>query len=270
MLYYNDAGNIFRTLVQACLGSSDICELYGIDVVEFADTVWKVLTPEAASGMTVMLAQIVVMPRTLSSKLFGGNLKDDGRRNVAYTRARYFLSTHILEECVECKGAPEHWQKHLKMIQGDDLDVVHINCNNEATDCYARAHAWLSSAETSEKQETSQLQALRQQTESLPAIIAQCVATEIGAELPKTKTIGIPFVASLYAEAFADNREHACPKEEQTFHMSPTLHNHEIKISFLNQFQAKRVACLFCFSLGVFADGVCIIILMEGKPTRYT
>ena len=62
------------------------------------DTLWKVLTPEAASGAEATFVNLAIIPRTVQHADLEGNLRDDGRRNVALTRSRLFTSTHVSAE----------------------------------------------------------------------------------------------------------------------------------------------------------------------------
>ena len=106
MIYMNDVRKNFESCVNALLQNVEIRAAYGIDVNTNPEALWKVRTPEAASGMTVGLAQLVLMPRTMDFQDLFGNMRGDGRSNVGLTRARLFLSVHISNGCLQADDTP--------------------------------------------------------------------------------------------------------------------------------------------------------------------
>ena len=65
MFYMNDVRKNFESCVNAVLHNDKICAAYAIASNQNQEALWKVRTPEAASGMTVGLAQLVLLPRTM-------------------------------------------------------------------------------------------------------------------------------------------------------------------------------------------------------------
>ena len=122
LFYLNGQREVFQTLVAGALQDKEICQAYGIKEDDVPDTLWKVLTPEAASGMTVVLAQRAVLPRNLSQQDVRGNMRDDGRWDVGTSRCRLFMSNHVSAECLMAEDKAHCWNKLGQARQVNQFD----------------------------------------------------------------------------------------------------------------------------------------------------
>ena len=113
IFFKNATREVFEVLVELHLQSPRVCEAYGINIPVAPDRLWRVLTPHAASGMSSILCQLVIVPRTMDKQDLHGHMKDDGRRNVALSRARQRLSMHVSVGCTMGADAPATWSKHF-------------------------------------------------------------------------------------------------------------------------------------------------------------
>ena len=91
--------------------NKEILAAYGIECLERPRDVWRVITPDSVSGMTVVMAQPVVMPRRMDKQDVVGNLACDGRRNIAMTRAFWLVSWHVCEECLDAAPKNSPWER---------------------------------------------------------------------------------------------------------------------------------------------------------------
>ena len=144
LFYANDAIEIFHTLVVGLLHDKNICNAYRIASTENVDRLWKVLTPEAASGAEATFVNLAIIPRTVQHADLEGNLQDDGRRNVALTRSRLFTSTHVSAESLQDSNSPVFWERYNKQLIDKTylgkLEVVH--CHKDDTNLGKHTVAW--------------------------------------------------------------------------------------------------------------------------------
>ena len=109
IIYLHIVRDVFEQCKRACLGDETILTAFGLDPAIDYNSVWVVSTPETASGESVKFVQIAVVQENLF-----GNHRCAGRRNVCYSRAQLFLSTHMLSECFKGVDIPETWKNILK------------------------------------------------------------------------------------------------------------------------------------------------------------
>ncbi len=131
LFWSNDAGVSFNLLVRGALADPHLLSAFDLpeDLGEHRD-VWRVLTPEAASGTDVLLCQCTVLPRTLAGFDLQGNTKDSKRRNVAYSRSTIATSSHECAECFQDPKAAVHWTKHWGAgIRSQDVKVARVDCS---------------------------------------------------------------------------------------------------------------------------------------------
>ncbi|CAK0810108.1 unnamed protein product [Prorocentrum cordatum] len=120
MVLANDVRVNFDVVVRGALENATLMESFGIPA-EACDAphLWRVMTPEAASGADALLQQTTVFPRNLGAFDVQGNARDAMRRNVAFTRGILFASSHECIECLEDGRAAPHWKAHFDASQRD-------------------------------------------------------------------------------------------------------------------------------------------------------
>ena len=123
IVWYNGPREILEILIASVMQNKRILAAYCLEPVERIQDFWRVLTPDSVSGMTVVMAQVLVMPRCIDIDSWKvnptpvGNLACDGRRNIAMTRAFEMLSWHIAEEVLNSSADGSHWDKMKEEIE---------------------------------------------------------------------------------------------------------------------------------------------------------
>ncbi|CAK0857873.1 unnamed protein product [Prorocentrum cordatum] len=125
MVWANDVRVNFDVVVRGALENAALMESFGMPA-EACDAphLWRVLTPEAASGADAPLQQTTVFPRNLGAFDVQGNARDAMRRNVGFARGILFASSHECVECLEEGRAAPHWKAHFDASQRDRALVV--------------------------------------------------------------------------------------------------------------------------------------------------
>ena len=136
IIYLHIVRDVFEQYKRACVADENILQAFGLDPSIDYNSVWDVSTPEIASGESVKLVQIAVV----QDNLFG-NHKCSGRRNVSFSRAQMFMSTHMISECFKGDEVPDTWKAHFKVLRtsGFGFSPSEVPCDRRAVGC-ATAH----------------------------------------------------------------------------------------------------------------------------------
>ena len=136
IIYLHMVREVFEQYKRVCLDDDSILNAFGLDPSIDYNAIWVVTTPEVASGESVKLVQIAVVQENLF-----GNHRCSGRRNVCYSRAQLFLSTHMLSECFDHGELPDVWKKHFEELRGNKYSVTDVECADGIVGC-AVAESW--------------------------------------------------------------------------------------------------------------------------------
>ena len=109
IIYLHIVREVFEHYKHACLNDDSILTAFGLDPSIDYNAIWIVTTPEVASGESIKLVQVAVVQENLF-----GNHRCSGRRNVCYSRAQLYLSTHMLSECFDHGDLPDVWKNILR------------------------------------------------------------------------------------------------------------------------------------------------------------
>ena len=123
IIYLHIVREVFEHYKHACLSDDSILTAFGLDPSIDYNAIWIVTTPEVASGESIKLVQVAVVQENLF-----GNHRCSGRRNVCYSRAQLYLSTHMLSECFDHGDLPDVWKKHFEELRGNAYAVTNIEC----------------------------------------------------------------------------------------------------------------------------------------------
>ena len=142
-LYGKHCINTLILLVKFVLEDREICGLYQLSAGQYSIADWKVMTPEASSGITVILSQFTVVPRDTTGADLQGNLRDEGRFHVGMTRQKHYLSLHLMSECFQDTRVT-HWMKLWRLLTSEvfEGDVHHVQTKDFASRNYVPSSAW--------------------------------------------------------------------------------------------------------------------------------
>ena len=118
IIYGNDILVNFTAVLLGVSKNKRVLEAYGLDPNVNYLKLWSTGTPESVSGETSILAQPMHFPRIKNQADMLGNPADGGRRTVAYTRNRLFISSHICAENLNMENLGETWKLHRDHLQG--------------------------------------------------------------------------------------------------------------------------------------------------------
>jgi len=153
-VYLNKVKAPLEHFILGALRDRNVCKLYGLDPALPFSKLWMFLTPEASSGMTVLMEQLLILPRMVLQADLAGNMKDDGRRNVGYTRMRIFTSTHQCGECFTQETLSPPWRMHWQALRDGSVteDVFTRHCKDTEVQDWGLPAFGASSQHLSDKQ----------------------------------------------------------------------------------------------------------------------
>ena len=130
LVWANDVRVNFEVVVRGALDNAALLDLFDLPAeIGDAPNLWKVQTPEAASGADALLQQTTVFPREVSEFDVQGNTGDAKRRNVAFSRGILLASAHECAECLQDRRAAAHWKAHLAVSLRDaDIAIWDVSC----------------------------------------------------------------------------------------------------------------------------------------------
>ena len=145
LFYKNACRDEFEILVECLLRDEKICAAYGFPLPARPSKVWRVLTPQAASGRSCVLAQVALLPRESRGQDLLGHMKDPKRHVIVNSRSRRYLSHHVSAGCMDSKPMPEIWQKHFFPQKRVDYSCNWLTFRKNDTHPFigSRVVAWL-------------------------------------------------------------------------------------------------------------------------------
>jgi len=116
IMYYNDVLIPFNEYKRGLVEDRSILQAYSLPLDRDYSAHWLTFTTDTVVGEDVLLSQLVVLPRVIGSADTRGNLKCQGRRTVAYSRARICNSTHMAAECLNDEAITDAWRMHRALL----------------------------------------------------------------------------------------------------------------------------------------------------------